>query len=55
MNYTDEAAQSLGVKAGRMDFFSTSLSHDNDPLMPSLRGGVDNGGAMLRLQWHPGE
>jgi hypothetical protein len=50
MNYADEAAQSLGVKGGRWDVFDTGTSSSN-PLMPSLRGGVDKGGAMIRLQW----
>lgn len=52
MTYTDEAATSLGVKDGRWDAFDT---RSNNPLMPSLKGGVDHGGAMVRLQWHPGE
>ena len=53
MNYTDEVAQSLGVVGGRADFIDTGHS-DND-LLPALKAGVDRGGAMLRLQWHPGE
>jgi hypothetical protein len=48
MNYTDEAAQSLGVHDGRWEAFETRSS---DPLMPSFKGGVDNGSAMLKLQW----
>ena len=48
MNYSDEAAQSLGVHDGRWEAFST---HSSDPLMPSFKGGVDNGSAMLKLQW----
>jgi hypothetical protein len=52
MTYTDEAASSLGVKDGRWEAFDTRSS---DPLVPSLKGGVDHGGAMVRLQWHPGE
>jgi hypothetical protein len=52
MTYTDEAAQSLGVKDGRWEAFDT---RSNNPLVPSLKGGVDHGGAMVRLQWHPGE
>ena len=53
MNYTDEVARAMGVQSGRMDLFDTGQSHDD--LMPSLKGGVDRGGAMIRLQWHPGE
>jgi hypothetical protein len=51
MNYADEAAQTLGVKDGRWDAFAT---HSRDPLMPSLKGGIDNGAAMVKLQWQPG-
>jgi hypothetical protein len=51
MNYADEAAQTLGVKDGRWEAFAT---RSRDPLMPSLRGGIMDGAAMLRLQWHPG-
>lgn len=52
MTYTDEAASSLGVKDGRWEAFNTRSS---DPLVPSLKGGVDHGGAMFKLQWNPGE
>jgi hypothetical protein len=48
MNYTDEMAQSLGVRDGRWEAFDTGSKH---PLVPSLKGGIDSGGAMLRLQW----
>lgn len=48
MNYTDEMAQSLGVREGRWEVFDASASH---PLMPSVKGGIDSGGPMLRLQW----
>lgn len=50
MNYADEAAQSLGVSHGRWDAFDTGTSSSN-PFMPALKGGVDGGGAMIRLQW----
>jgi hypothetical protein len=53
MNYTDEAAQALGVKDGHMDVFSTQPT-DRNNLMPRLSGGVDSSGAMIRLQWRPG-
>jgi hypothetical protein len=48
MNYADEAAQSLGIRDGKWEAFST---HSSDPLVPSLKGGIDSGGPMLRLQW----
>jgi hypothetical protein len=51
MNYTDEAAQTLGVRDGKWEAFNT---HSSDPLMPSLKGGIDHGGAMISLQWRPG-
>ena len=52
MTYTDEVAHSLGVRDGHMDVFSTSPVSS---YMPSFSAGVDGGGAMLRLKWHPGE
>ena len=54
MNYTDEAAQNLGVRNGRMELFSTPSRDDND-LAPAVSGDVDGNGAMFKLQWHPGE
>jgi hypothetical protein len=54
MNYTDEVARAMGVQSGRMDLFDTGGSSD-DSLLPSLKGGVDRDGAMIKLQWHPGE
>lgn len=53
MTYMDEVARSLGVAGGKVDVFDSGRSRD--PLMPSLKGGIDRGGAMLRLQWRPGE
>jgi hypothetical protein len=50
MNYTEEAAQRLGVHDGQWEAFET---HPSDPLLPSFRGGVDNGSAMVKLQWVP--
>lgn len=50
MNYTDEAAQQLGVHDGQWEAFDT---HSSDPLVPSFKGGVDNGSAMIKLQWVP--
>ena len=53
MTYTDEAVQSLGFRDGRMDLFSTKpASHS---YWPSFSGGVGGDGAMLKLQWHPGQ
>ena len=52
MNYADEAAQTLGVRDGRWEAFDTGSTY---PLVPSLKGGVDSGGAMLRLQWRSGQ
>ncbi len=54
MNYADEAAQTLGVRDGHMDLFSTQPSRNN-PFIPTVSGGLGGDGAMLRLQWHPGE
>lgn len=53
MNYADEAAETLGVRHGRVDLF-TMPSRDNG-LTPTVSGGIDGSGAMLKLQWHPGE
>lgn len=54
MNYSDEAANTLGIKNGHLDVFSVQPK-SNDNLLPNLSGGVDHGGAMLKLQRHPGE
>jgi hypothetical protein len=48
MSYTDEAAQRLGVHDGKWEAFDT---RSTNPLMPSFKGGVDNGSAMVKLQW----
>jgi len=48
MNYADEAAQSLGVTSGKWEAFSTQPANS---LMPSFRGGIDGGRAMIGLQW----
>jgi len=50
-NYADEAARRLGVEDGKWEAFST---HSSDPLMPSFRGGIDSGKAMIGLQWRFG-
>jgi hypothetical protein len=52
MNFTDEAAQTLGVHNGRWEVFDTGLSRDS--LMPRLSGGIDRGNAMIKLEWRPG-
>jgi hypothetical protein len=54
MNYAEEAVQSLGLKDGRVEAFSTSPGQ-NQPYMPSFSGNIGSKGAMLELQWHPGE
>ena len=51
MNYADEAARKLGIQDGKWEAFGT---HSSDPLMPSLKGGIDGGRAMIGLQWRPG-
>ena len=48
MNYTDEAAQTLGVKDGKWEAFTATSS---SPILPSLNAGADAGGAMIKLQW----
>jgi len=48
MNYTDEVARRLGIHDGQWEAFAT---HSSDPLVPSFKGGVDNGAAMFKLQW----
>ena len=50
MNYSDEAAQALGIHNGRVDAFSLSPA-PNQTLLPSVRGGVDKKGVGLKLQW----
>ena len=52
MNYTDEAARTLGVNDGKWEAFDT---HSSNPMVPSLQGGIDHGGAMISLQWRPGQ
>lgn len=50
MNYTDEAAQTLGMKDGKWEAFTPV-----NPLMPRVHGGLDGGRPMVRLQWQPGQ
>ena len=50
MNYTDQAAQTLGIQDGKWEAFSPVQPH-----MPSVNGGLDGGRPMLRLQWRPGQ
>lgn len=47
-NYTDQMAQSLGLRNGQWEVFDAG---PNQSLMPSLKGGLASGGPMLRLQW----
>jgi len=51
MNYTDEAARTLGIQGGKWEAFSTN---SRDPLTPSLRGGIEGGRAMIGLKWRFG-
>jgi hypothetical protein len=52
MNYADEAAQTLGVRDGHMELFSSHPAPDN-PLVPVVSGGLGGDGAMFKLQWRP--
>jgi len=54
MNYADEAVQNLGFRNGHVDIFSTKPT-ENEAYLPAFSGGVGSDGAMLKLQWHPGE
>jgi hypothetical protein len=54
MNYADEAVETLGFKNGHMDLFSAKPPKNN-PYLPTFSGGLGGDGAMLKLQWHPGE
>jgi hypothetical protein len=54
MNYSDEAAQTLGFNHGHIDIF-TAKPADNQSYLPTFSGGLGGDGAMLKLQWHPGE
>lgn len=53
MTYTDEVAESLGVKHGHIDVFSTDPPSSG--YLPSFSAGLGSDGAMFRLKWHPGE
>ena len=46
MNYSDEAAQRLGLADGRWEAFQSQSVAG-----PTLKGGLDARGAVLRLQW----
>jgi hypothetical protein len=48
MSYTDQMAQSLGVRNGSWEAFQST-----DPMMPSVKAGLDGGAPMLKLQWRP--
>ncbi len=54
MNYAEEAVETLGFRDGHMDVFTTKPAR-NRSYLPSLSGGLGGNGAMLKLQWHPGE
>jgi hypothetical protein len=49
MRYTDEAAQTLGLKDGRWEAFAPTSS-----LMPRVNGGLEGGRPTVKLQWRPG-
>jgi hypothetical protein len=49
-NYTDQMAQSLGLRDGQWEVFDAG---PRQSLIPSLKGGLASGGPMLRLQWRP--
>jgi len=53
MNYADQAAHSLGMREGRMDLFSSRPVQNS--YMPVVSGGLGGNGAMIRLQWRPGQ
>ncbi len=48
MNYTDQMAQSLGVRDGKWEAFTSK-----PPLTPSLNASMGSSGSMLKLQWQP--
>jgi hypothetical protein len=48
MNYTDQAARTLGVREGKWEAFTPRSSN-----MPSVKGSMDSGRPMLILQWRP--
>ena len=49
MRYSDEAAQTLGMKDGKWEAFTPTSS-----LMPRINGVLEGGRPMVRLQWQPG-
>ena len=53
MTYTDEAVQNLGFRNGHMDVFATKPAAHS--YWPSFSGGIGGDGAMLKLQWRPGQ
>ena len=48
MSYGDEAARTMGLQNGKWEAFS---AQSRNPLMPSFRGGIDQGRAVIGLQW----
>jgi len=50
MRYTNEAAQTLGLKDGKWETRTPV-----NPMMPRVNGGVDGGRPMARLQWQLGQ
>ena len=54
MTYAEEAAETLGVSHGRWDAFDAKAASGDSPFIPRVKGGIDGGGPMSRLQWIPG-
>ncbi len=54
LNYADEAAQTLGFHNGHADVFTVQPA-SSQSYLPTFSGGVGGDGAMLKLQWHPGQ
>jgi hypothetical protein len=53
MNYTDEAAHTIGVRDGRWEVIGTGISRSG--VMPNVSGAIDGGNPMLKLQWRVGQ
>jgi hypothetical protein len=53
MNYTDEAAQTLGVHDGRWE--AIDLGPSRSGLVPKVSGAIERGNPMIQLQWRVGQ
>ena len=49
VTYADEAAQTLGLRDGHMDVFTSQPGRN--PSEPSFSGGLGGEGAVFKLQW----